>query len=510
MAMTISGTAGVTYPDSTIQATAPRGGGTSTSSAVDITLTSSSTQTQLVTMTAADKYVILPNATTLTKGEAVFEITASSTSYPFAIKNGAGDILYGPLFAGNTVQLTLEDSSTSAGSWTAGGVIARGGYGPVSFSTIAPYGNSFPVAAVGMSSTLGLIIYQSGANAYSVVAASVSGTTVTFGTPATIASNIKDASSTSGNASVQATSLSATLATFTYVDSTNSQQFIIAISVSGTTCTVGSAVALSGTGASFAPFSNFGLTSTTGAVVYQYDDGVSTVGAYLRLYSISGTTITLGTASTLATAASPGSILAKACKTSSNSICAVYSPSGNGTNTIRSFTFSGTTLTAGTASNIATAYISASGYGFAYPTATSTSNSIFSLGASNYSPATNTAVFFASSPYSYTTTALFVTTSGTTISSYSYASLTNVNQGYPFSVNTVIPVGTAGQAYVPNSRQIVSATSAGFLGVSNYVFPYNNMPQWAVGALDTQNLLLAGSLYSGSSNYITAQILKVL
>jgi hypothetical protein len=89
-------------------------GGTITSSAVDITLTSASTQAQSVEMTAADKSVILPDATTLTtKGFPIFVIVNTGL-FPFSIKNNSGYILT-TVEPTSSIELTLLSNSTSDG-----------------------------------------------------------------------------------------------------------------------------------------------------------------------------------------------------------------------------------------------------------------------------------------------------------------------------------------------------------------------------------------------------------
>ena len=89
-------------------------GSTTTSSAVDITLTSASTQVQSIEMTAADKGVILPDATTLTtKGFPIFVIV-NTGFYPFFIKNNSGYIL-STVQPANSIELTLISNATSDG-----------------------------------------------------------------------------------------------------------------------------------------------------------------------------------------------------------------------------------------------------------------------------------------------------------------------------------------------------------------------------------------------------------
>jgi hypothetical protein len=96
----------------------PSGGGfsgaTTTSSAVDITLTNASTQVQSVEMTASDKSVILPDATTLTtKGFPIFVIVNTGL-FTFSVKNNSGYIL-ATIAPTISVEFTLIDNTTSDG-----------------------------------------------------------------------------------------------------------------------------------------------------------------------------------------------------------------------------------------------------------------------------------------------------------------------------------------------------------------------------------------------------------
>jgi hypothetical protein len=89
-------------------------GGTTTSSAVDITLTSASTQVQSVSMTASNKSVILPDATTLTtKGFPIFVIVNTGL-FTFYVKNNSGYIL-ATIAPTISVEFTLIDNTTSDG-----------------------------------------------------------------------------------------------------------------------------------------------------------------------------------------------------------------------------------------------------------------------------------------------------------------------------------------------------------------------------------------------------------
>lgn len=313
-----------------------KGGSTTTSSATDITLTAASTRVQLVTMTATDKSVILPDATTLSEGGPLFVLRNEGT-YAFFIKNSSGVVLYG-LEPGEMVSLYLSNNSTAAGSWNAEGdyganvslaeyyastVYTATTAGPengnasvsqldtdkcvVAFqdSTDSSYGNvqiltqsgvtisagtkvrfSGTVVASGLSvaklSTTSFVIsYRNATDTYIyAVACTVSGTTITVGTPVKL-------SGTAGGASTSVLATSTTSGLCVYGDTTNNRVAAVAFTVSGTTITAGSVVATGMTGYSI-PY----ITLHSSALVV-----VScTIGAttYLVALSISGTTVTAG------------------------------------------------------------------------------------------------------------------------------------------------------------------------------------------------------------------------
>lgn len=274
------------------------GGATVTSSAVDITLTSSSNRVQNVSMTASGKYVILPNATTLTAGGPIFVIQNAGL-YNFGIKDAAGNILLNAI-TGSITPLFLTTTATSAGSWETSTLNLGLSISPPSFSTIsmaAVYSANTNVKATALSSSLVVFAYGNAASSVvNLVAASVSGGVLTFGTPVAAHSatgvtvgGITKLSSTSGALATQV------------ANSPNNSNSIRGFSVSGTTITVGTATTLSSSSLNSHEFVNGICTlgnGTTGVV--QYNDGASG-GNYvnrLRAFTISGSTLTLGSAVT--------------------------------------------------------------------------------------------------------------------------------------------------------------------------------------------------------------------
>jgi|GEM_PF-3137495 len=87
----------------------------SPSSAVDIALTAASGRIQRVTMTAASKSVILPDATTVVGGMPCRITNAGSNT--FDVKDFGGTVLMADVAAGSTVTYALADGATQAGVW---------------------------------------------------------------------------------------------------------------------------------------------------------------------------------------------------------------------------------------------------------------------------------------------------------------------------------------------------------------------------------------------------------
>jgi hypothetical protein len=268
-------------------------GGTTTTSAVDITLTSTSTQVQYVSMTAANKFVILPDATTEIKGSPVFVII-NNGEYPFHIKDGAGNIIIYNVISGQTENLTLVNNATAAGSWAndLGTLNLFGGLPQVSSITATASAYYEPTVAM-LSATEALIFYCPSSTAISVVLATISGTSVSYGTPSTIL--------TGGAGSyyfLKAMRFNATTGIVSYINGTTDDIFLRAVTVSGGVITVGTAVTLttSGVGANY--YSSMAmLDSTTGFVGYVQSTPTVTV----RAFTVSGATITLGGATNVST-----------------------------------------------------------------------------------------------------------------------------------------------------------------------------------------------------------------
>ena len=197
---------GTTWTSATVPSS--NGGATTTSSAVDITLTSGSNRVQDVTMTAADKAVILPDATTLSTGSPIFVIN-NRGGRSFYIKNNSGIIIavVKPLAS---VQLSLTSIATANGVWAKqDGDIFFGQYVPSAVTTdisvtainyAYPGNNNAPfsnnnlgyVSVKKISSTTALILWSpqdttaTGLQNLKAVVATVSAGSITYGTAVTV------------------------------------------------------------------------------------------------------------------------------------------------------------------------------------------------------------------------------------------------------------------------------------------------------------------------------------
>jgi len=283
-------------------------GATTTSSAVDITLTNTSTQVQNITMTAADKAVILPDATTLTtKGFPAFVIINDGV-YPFDIKNNGGAAL-STIFPSNSFELNLISNSTSDGLWakedaqinitstpfttvktgTTGTTEATYSYGDFKLDGIS---------ASKISSTEALITYHAGTSKRDIygVVVSYSGTTITVNSETLLYSGTTTASTNS-----QGLMLSATNG-FLFVQRA-SNHVVVPFTISGTTITAGTASSTFGIGTSTASASMgvaIAMTSTE-ALLPVRDNSATTTFVLRNIIHNGASAPTLGTASSAIT-----------------------------------------------------------------------------------------------------------------------------------------------------------------------------------------------------------------
>lgn len=427
-------------------------GATDVTSATDVTLTNSSTQIQRINMTTSGKYVILPDARTLPAGVTVFQIT-SLGQYPFAVKDYDGNIISS---AGVGVY-TLFNNTTSAGNW--GLFLAE----VTSTSTILA---SSYIRFCLLSSTSFVCTYSNlSGTTYSIyaVAGTISGTTATFGTPVLVQTITLDTTyqynALGGIAKTSSTS-AVISSTFT-ASGTTEYCRVWAISVSGTTVTVGSptnAYSVSAQ-AGFLTSSIYTLDGTK-AVLCMGNTNGNIIKAWI--VTTSGTTLTLGTANTLPT--TEAFRASQGCGPIATDKFYWSSLAGN----LYIFSVSGTTITRGTLYNAGATDLAT--IGLPYPVIVSSTQFI-----------QNKTV---------------VTYSGTTVSSVS----TNNN-----AVVSGSPARISNYLYTPTARQTISGTTVFpslYVGTSTVTLDIRDYQ-----VLNSTTLIGAGYNTSG---YLTVAFTKVL
>ena len=366
----VAGTTTITLPSTsgTMATTSTLGGGsTSTTSSTDITLTSSSNKVQNVSMTAADKSVILPAATTLSLGSNIF-VLVNNGAFPYTVKVSGGNAIAVVPVAG-TVTLNLTDNSTAAGKWagtvnsfvsgfSTSGALAGSNYGmsgnfavtqsypPVTVTSSQlnsavyidnaanNYPNNGPTTgmACNISATSALVVYQVSTTTYAVVI-TLSGGALTVGTPVAVLTGTTPSQ-------VSAVVLSSTAA-FVFAErySSASGPLSIPLVLSGATITVGTSAAIAGTNINHV---NACAMSSTIALLYNYDGG-----GYLRTVTHNGSSApTIGSAAGPITQYATGGI----CKLTSTTALIAYSVNSSTVLTSRVVTISGSSApTLGTA-----------------------------------------------------------------------------------------------------------------------------------------------------------------
>ena len=234
---------------------------------------------------------------------------------------------------------------------------------------------------------------------------------------------------------------------------------LIAVSVSGSTVTVGTAVALATSAVTGYTYSAFQESATAGAVTYAVDNG-SSMSLNIRGFTVSGTTITLGTNQYLTTATGGTSVNCSTAKLATGSYVSIYYESATPACYARPWTSSAGTVTLGTQ----TTYASTT---YQYTIISSASASQIGFGASS------TCGFFANSAYNVT-----AVISGTAISSltvqyvyptpfsgFNASPFTGVS---PFGSNAVFTLASVGtiNAHTGSANGFGGSVSIGTLGLS--------------------------------------------
>ena len=269
------------------------GGASTVSQGTSLTLTSASNRVQVVSLTAGSLSVILPDATTLSAGGPTFIITNAGTN-GFTVKQNGGIVL-ASLTSGQSVMCEVYDISTATGKWTfsnkdIASFLTTGHFVPVTIdSTNAafPYasgdsngqvtGNALAgsfVDCLKLTSTTALLVWTRLGNksVYGVVATNTSGV-ISYGTIVQIYDG-----SAGGTAAVQtaAAMLLSGLTTGMVFIGRSATGIVVPFSISGATITVGTASANIGNKATYNhTFHSVAVLSST-VMMIVYNDATFT------------------------------------------------------------------------------------------------------------------------------------------------------------------------------------------------------------------------------------------
>jgi hypothetical protein len=327
-AMTIGADQSVTFVGA-VSGTPGSGGTTASGSVV---LTSASAGAQSITTTAYGQSVTLPSATTLSKGACLYTIN-NLGHYPLKIVDATGTTkgFIGPLA---TTTVGLADNTTSAGTWVFSNVQLVGVGASTQF-TASSSGSSTSVTNITIDSTRDLNLIASNSNTYGVI---YNKSTNTWGSATLIRT---------GATSFYAIKSATDQALIVSFNATTGMEAVV-LTLSGTTITVGIAATATLAG-------NFNLANKlintliavgTSWVVSYVRDGLAICA--LRALTISGTTVTIGAEVNPSGNTNPARLYA----VSSSVVLAL-----SGTTTAlyaTPYTVSGSTLSVGTAATVTT------------------------------------------------------------------------------------------------------------------------------------------------------------
>lgn len=334
--------AGTTDPslDSTNWTKALASGVTSVTTATGMTTLTSTATLLKITPASYGVAVTLPDATTCSVGGPL-HIIDNRGAYPVRVLNSAGTLL-GFIFAGVVSHVSLIDNSTDAGVWTVENSELVGASAQLLTTNISSLSSvTFGGSTINLGSGRELIVGGNPA-ASAIYGVVYDSTTNTFGAVTLIRS-----ASAVGNATCYASALVSTdkVLVASCPSSGGTAFEAVVLTISGTTITVNTAATATLSAAMTGFADGCGLIAVGSSFVCSYT--VATPAAQIRALSISGTTVTIGSATVLA-----GSVYGLI--QASGSIVIAMSAT-NGANVVYApYTVSGSTLSAGTAATVTT------------------------------------------------------------------------------------------------------------------------------------------------------------
>lgn len=314
-----------------------------------ITLTASSSADQYVTPTQFGQAVTLPDATTLSTGKVIFTIYNNS-GFPYMIKDNGGNLL-GFVKPNDTVNCNLADKSTTNGTWNLQNHLLYSIEATSIVQSPSNDYNTYFVYAVKVSATQDMVFWigaDNGSGSDYYFACIYDSSTQTFGSVVTVRAVTFNTQNR-----IIATTIDSSNVLAVSVNSTTAVQ-AVNLSISGTTITVGTAATATLAG----NLSNIGQLYNVGSSYVWLYNRATSVGA-MRAFTVSAGTVTIGAETTVSGTNVATFAVQNGSLVQSSSVILVPSYSAT-TWYATPYTISGTTITAGTAAN--TTY-SALGYG---------------------------------------------------------------------------------------------------------------------------------------------------
>ncbi|MGZ5053312.1 MAG: hypothetical protein ACXWAT_00055 [Methylobacter sp.] len=221
--------------------------------------------------------------------------------------------------------------------------------------TVSSTANDLPYIAFKVSST-SVLVHYANATAYNTVVLSLTGTSPSYslsvGTPAALTApqGTNDRDSLIGAPKFIQLSGTSYLHTLTTAGGATQVQ---AVSVTGTAISVGTATSIIAASSVYASITAYPLTSTTALVLYK-SGGAAPYANNAVVISVSGTTCTVGTPAALTGCASSLSAAPSSCQLSATKVLVQDDNNVAGSVIASAVTISGTTVTAGTALSVET------------------------------------------------------------------------------------------------------------------------------------------------------------
>ena len=303
----------------------------------NLTLVNTNMGNNIVIQPTTDISLTLPAANTLSSNQTWAFIKNTSTTYGVIVYDNAGTYLFS--LAPQTGYYTWAyATATAAGSWTTQQVTTDYVGTPTLYGNTASYNQLYGKVVAPISSTQAVQLYSVNTNLYAVVVTNTSGV-LSYGTPTLISNGC--------GSYVSIDMLSSTLGIVIFGGTGSVTPTAVTISISGTTITANTPLALTGAGTTtYGYVLEIAALSSTAAIIV-----CGTAANCASILTVSGTTLSQGSSYAIG---GVNNIPVGVTALSATKIALIYTSTTNVTNAATA-TISGTTITLNTPLNISPA-----------------------------------------------------------------------------------------------------------------------------------------------------------